>query len=127
MVGAVFGPRSIYLVLFALIAWVAGSFANGWHERAVKHIVCAEHGEVVEVGRSGADSAKYVATLGDAESGEHHDGCSLSDVFPPGALASLPSFDPPFFGVVAYNALSAADARVSGPLLYAPKTSPPRV
>ena len=131
MVASVTRPRSILLAAFALFAWVAATFANGWHERVVTHMVCAEHGEVVDVGQASAGSpgaSKHpgVAMLDSAEGASHHDGCSLPGVFPVVAVQSFPAFDLAGFVSVPYDALAAADARVSGPLLYAPKTSPPR-
>jgi hypothetical protein len=117
---------AIPALLLALVAWVVGTFAAGWHDRAVRHITCHEHGEVLDAGESGAENAE-VATLAPVPDRHGHEGCGVAG-FPPLAMlaAAVPfgAIEPP---IEAYDALAEADARTRGPLLYAPKTSPPSV
>ena len=115
------------MALFALGTWIAGIFAGGLHELTVRHGVCAEHGDVVDVALRGSDEPLAPAALDRADaSANHDDGCAMPGL--PAVLAGwmLPSSDPAESPSIPYDALASADARVAGPLRYAPKTSPPR-
>lgn len=105
--------------------WLGGAFATGAHEVWVRHIVCPEHGEIVEVGTSVGEADGPVAKQG-ALGASHQDGC---------VLPALPAADLPGVPVVAdepvepplYSAPPRAElAWKQAAILYAPKTSPPR-
>lgn len=122
--------RTRAALLLTLVVWLLGFFASDVHHRVVRHVVCAEHGEVTELVAHDADAddrdeGPTYAPLGDAQ--EHHDGCSLPALPPPVSPTRLAAFALPPCEPTPYHALAGTDTRVTGPLRYAPKTSPPTV
>lgn len=120
-------PRA--LSLFAAVLWLWSATANEVHHLVVKHVVCAEHGELSEV-RSHGGSA--VSDPGDhptivADDGGHPDhGC--------GGFVADPDRAPTVIGaprmyraaLVLSDPTCTPAAPRGPPLAYAPKTSPPR-
>lgn len=113
-----------------LCAWLFGTFAGGLHALLVRHVVCAEHGEMVEVDRHGDEVSAHEALDGDViraavGHGEHDHDCA--DELTNRTGLSNPSWA----GVVGRRVkrpvapLTGAEAPRGPPLAYAPKTSPP--
>jgi hypothetical protein len=119
------------LLLVAMCAWVAGSFVASVHDVVVQHVVCAEHGEVFELGTEG--SRVYQPETGGSElrpatpDPSHDHGCSFDVVFLDGMTVGLPAmFSLPFIHSPNFALLAIAEAPCAPPLVYAPKTSPPQ-
>lgn len=118
--------RRLPLMLIAAMCWLVGAFSSQVHQITVRHEVCEEHGEIFELDGSG--KADRVTAFTDASAqADHDDGCSLPALPAPCGAATLPCVEPPPFEPTPYHALAGSDARVVGPLRYAPKTSPPVV
>lgn len=125
--------RALMRVLFALCtaALLLGDVFRGFHLLQVRHVVCAEHGELVD--------AENVATTSHAASGRtealpgngdahHHDHCGIAAA--PARTAHLavasaaPSVRPPssrLFVPKSFVRVALSRAVLS----YAPKQSPP--
>lgn len=122
--------HALRLWLVTLIAWVSAGSAAFVHEYTVAHVVCADHGEVVELAASHGDAAAHAdhPSLRDAPLGsDHHDhGCALPAMPAPPEL--LPTFTMPAVHFVATwptQAVVSLRAPRPPPLRFAPKTSPP--
>jgi hypothetical protein len=115
-------------LMVGLCAWVLGSFASALHELVVQHVVCAEHGELVEAGQGGDALVAHGGgpeLRAPAPEPAHDHGCvyelvgfgGVPDRGPALAMTALSWPEP---------ALLAGAAGPRGPpLAVAPKTSPP--
>lgn len=121
-------PLARPFALFAAMMWLWSTSASEVHHILVKHVVCAEHGELSEVRGHGdtvqSDQADHPSIAADAPAHPDH-GCA--------GLVATPDRAPPVLGTprVTRAALLVADplttpaAPRGPPLAYAPKTSPP--
>lgn len=117
------------LLVLGLVACVLGSFASTLHEIRVAHVVCAEHGELVELSQDGPVASVHPdePSASAAHPGDDHDhGCAtlLASTHglpplhaPPPAPWAKPHPTPP-------RVWAHASPRAP-PLTWAPKTSPP--
>jgi hypothetical protein len=121
---------ALRLWLLTLLAWVSAGSAALVHEYTVSHVICADHGEVVELGPGHQDVIAQAGhpTARDAPLGadQHDHGCALPAMPTPPDV--LPNFTMPAVHFVAFwptqSVVSLRAARPP-PLRYAPKTSPP--
>lgn len=118
------------LWLLTLLAWVSTGSAALVHEYIVAHVICADHGEVVELapGHHDLTASADHPSLRDAPLGsDHHDhGCALPAM--PAPPDVLPHFTMPAIHLIASwptQAVVSLRAPRPPPLRYAPKTSPP--
>ena len=112
-----------------LFAWVLSSFHAVLHKLVVEHVVCAEHGEVVELAHADSDTvaaeAKGPEIRARAPAPEHAHGCLFELVVFDGLevdSTSPPSTSTLWAGLTPRVTLNTPRGT---PLLYAPKTSPP--
>jgi len=116
-------------LLTGLCAWLVVSFVAIVHEVVIQHVVCAEHGEVLELDTAIAtDIASKTAGPNIRAAGtdlaEEH-GCAFEMVFLEHGVVGAPiptlnAWSAPQAGFVA-----TAHAPRGPPLAYAPKTDPP--
>ncbi len=114
-------------LVVAACLWLIGLGAQVWHQAAVEHVICPDHGEIVEIGEytehDHADEAGWRAAALDA--GDHADDCTLSGASPllgglsGPTLALQPTLE------ARLPVLSAHASPRAPPIGYAPKTSPP--
>lgn len=128
--------RSSTAAAFAVVLLVAGQIAALAHEATTRHVVCSEHGELLEApalssthSRSSAsdngDHARWIGIDGD---GDNHEDCAI-------ARALRQSSDTPHasihLGATTIVATTAPPSAVECVLAFdqlllnAPKTSPP--
>jgi hypothetical protein len=117
------------LALLALATWCVVGLATQVHEAAASHVVCAEHGDVVEAGADAGGAAKTGdtgAAFRGGVDGRHDHGCAMPPVgtstLLARALADVPG--PPPAAVDLPTPRSGRWTRSA--LSFAPKTSPPR-
>ncbi|MCP4806372.1 MAG: hypothetical protein GY913_35225 [Proteobacteria bacterium] len=109
------------LLLLSAVAWLVASFATTVHEIETQHVVCAEHGEVVEVhgGEVIPDGVHVSAPDG------HEHGCAFDlvgeDTIELATASTAPLLLPSARSVL----LDPSQAPRGPPLVDAPKTSPP--
>ena len=117
---------SVVTLLLTLAAWVSGMTARVVHEHAVLHVVCAEHGEVMELGGKGSPTTRAVATTPGSASHDH--GCEMAGLPSQAAVSSLVRVAVDVIGHTESEPAAPGDVGFSSasPLSYAPKTSPPR-
>ena len=122
--------RPVTTAAFAVVVLVVGQLAALAHEAAIRHMVCPDHGEQIEVATLlGADdhceNAHWVGVEG---SGGDHEDCAIvhalrqSSVAPHVALLATVSALLP----VVTHAVPAPVLLVFARYRIAPKTSPPR-
>ena len=124
--------RAVHVALLTgLFAWFVGSFAAVLHNVVVQHVVCAEHGELVEldaldntVASAHASGPEIRSAAPDAAHG--HD-CMFDLVVFDGMTISDPSELVLPLVWSSTSLLAIAEAPRGPPLAYAPKTSPPFV
>ncbi|MDP6931660.1 MAG: hypothetical protein QGG40_02030 [Myxococcota bacterium] len=119
-----------FSLLAGLFAWMIVSFVAMLHEVVVQHMVCAEHGEVLELD----------ATATASKAGIDRTGPELRTARPDlaqahGCVFELVVFEDTLNPVLARNVVELSHAGASipvplatplgPPLAYAPKTSPP--
>jgi len=112
-------------LLLGLLAWLGGSVAQMAHHVLVAHVVCAEHGEVVEADAHSTRAHVAAPELRSADADTPEHGCDFE-------LATFTATVPTFTGVAVAadrvadsRPLTRARAPRVRPLAYAPKTSPP--
>lgn len=109
-------------MLLAAMVWLFASFVTQWHEIAVPHVRCPEHGELVEIAAHDRTRGPEIAAAPDDP---HHDACEMQVIgAPPLAVVGAPEFAPevaPPDEVLALASIRLA----SHALRFAPKTSPP--
>ncbi len=111
-----------------LCAWVLGSFASGLHYLLVQHVVCADHGELVELDHHDGPAialadAPEISAIGHAE---HDHGCQ-DELIDRTGVTSAPWVAAHALGHKrAPLPMTGADSPRGPPLAYAPKTSPPK-
>lgn len=118
------------LAFGVMVVWLLATFSTNVHLATAQHMVCPEHGEIVDgrqsAGEKGERDEDRGPTLSAAPSDAHHDGCSLpplGSLAPPDAvLLTLPDAVPTALPVATPR--SGRWARCA--LSFAPKTSPPR-
>lgn len=128
-------PRTSRLGALALIALFAGTQVGAfWHQATEKHAICAEHGDVIELGDR-AEPAKAHSTPASAsfeaesERSLEHAHCELlgrrrdEEAAPP----PPPAIDlkPSLVAVVVLRAAAAPARPAAAILRFAPKASPP--
>jgi hypothetical protein len=125
--------RALPRVLFALCiaALLLGDVFRGFHLLHVRHVVCPEHGELVDAENAGttsqAESGRTEALPGNADA-HHHDHCGIAAA--PSRTAHLaiasaaPSMRPPAGDRLVPKSFVRV-ARSTAVLSYAPKQSPP--
>ena len=107
---------------------MVGSVSSTTHHLLVQHVVCAEHGEVMEFqhhGEARQDKAKPVLRQAVPAGDPHGHGCAAQLVVLSGIIVSPPAI---CFARIAWPKqffAAIVDAPRGSPLAYAPKTSPP--
>lgn len=117
--------------LAVLVLWLGAIFLSEAHHFTVQHVVCPEHGELIDAPRGSLDAADADAPdeLAAAPSADTFDGPHACDTPPLGP--TLPAVPAGFVGPGPLPAevpgleASAASPAVAA-LRFAPKTSPPR-
>lgn len=109
------------LLLLGAVAWLIASFAATVHEIETQHVVCAEHGEVVEVhgGDKAPDGVQVTAP------DEHEHGCLFDLVGEDPVELAGASLSPLLIPAATSAVLDPSQAPRGPPLVNAPKTSPP--
>ncbi len=129
-------PQSVRIAL-ALLVFLVGWFANGWHVANAHHAICADHGELLDVADEAHcvdaghqalhldDGPSLTATHGDV--GEHHEHCAFVSLSNPASV--LDTFRVDALHAEATHRLTVLHApwRDDGARLFllAPKQSPP--
>jgi hypothetical protein len=95
------------------------------HQLVVQHVVCAKHGEVVELSGHGHDSLADQIEVRLTKAADLHHGCSHKLLFLSGIVVLPPAIQlkKPVWPRATFPCF--ADAPRPVPLTYAPKTSPP--
>ncbi len=112
-------PSARLALLVGVCAWIVSLLGSQVHETLVQHVICAEHGEVVEVAH---DTTSDTAP----DSDEHEHGCSFELVpleqadLAHGAAATAESAN-----LAESSVLARSLAPRGPPLDFAPKTGPP--
>ncbi|MCB9741412.1 MAG: hypothetical protein H6741_29915 [Alphaproteobacteria bacterium] len=110
-------------LLLGLTAWLLGLSAAQVHRLLVQHVVCAEHGDVLELDSSRAAPSDEVSITSKAD---HDHDCPLEGIATQSVAAQTLSLPPPLAEPIVAPRLGALVDGVRGPpLAYAPKTSPP--
>lgn len=120
----------LFLTL-GLFAWVSGSFASSVHTLLVQHVVCPDHGEIVELdphehtATNAPESSDRTAISSSGPHGHPDHGCSddLADRIGVPGIAWVAPYVHTSRRVV--DVQRGVDAPRGPPLAYAPKTSPP--
>jgi hypothetical protein len=130
--GAALATRLFALALIGAIGFA--QFATSWHETAVRHVRCAEHGEVTDVALgSDHDVAPARASVPRIKQGptgatSEHDHCAVAFALrgsaQPRVLRVAERFAPPPVVVRCSGAPAPRPGRAFV-LASAPKTSPP--
>lgn len=116
--------------LAVLALWLGAIFLSEAHHFTVRHVVCPEHGEIIDAPAESVDAAADAPDeIAAAPSADAFDGPHACDTPPLGP--TLPAFHA---GLVGPGPLPAEvpglEASVASPavsaLRFAPKTSPPR-
>ncbi len=129
------GRSATFARLVVALAVLAFSFADlfrGVHLLAERHVVCAEHGELVHAGEraepNGPNAGGPTRVDPAAPGAHHHDHCGLA-AFSPRESHALVSAAPRVFVTALAERVLAAPELASVPaaavLAYAPKLSPP--
>ncbi len=125
--------RSSTAAAFAVVLLVAGQLAALAHEATTRHVVCSEHGELLEAPTpssvsSAPDDSQHAHLIGiDGVAGEHED-CAIARALRQSTRTLDASAHVAISVVVATNAPPAPVNSVVAfeqLLLIAPKTSPP--
>lgn len=127
------------LSLLVLLAVTGAQLSNTWHELTVRHVVCADHGEMTHVrlsagakpGQQAAGAAAPGASAQDPALPEGHEHCALALIVQAGTQAPARATTARFLPPPPVGA-THAPLTVIGPgrifvLASAPKTSPPAV
>lgn len=116
-------------LMVGLCGWVAGLFSSLIHEVLVEHVVCPEHGEIIELG----DGTAHAETTTDGPElfasdapADHEHGCLEEILMLEGMqVVTLHLGVPTDLVWPAPPVLAIRQAPRGPPLSYAPKTSPP--
>ena len=124
------------LLAVALVALIGTApLASSWHELTVRHVVCAEHGELTHVRASQALGVTPIQDVGSAkgqptETLDGHEHCASGFIVRGRAhrsvVRSVVRYTPPLAVIRDVGAPRACPGR-SFVLASAPKTSPPSV
>jgi hypothetical protein len=124
------------LLAVALVALIGTApLASSWHELTVRHVVCAEHGELTHVRASQALGVTPIQDFGSAEGQptetlDGHEHCASGFIVRGRAhrsvVRSVVRYTPPLAVIRDVGAPRACPGR-SFVLASAPKTSPPTV
>jgi len=129
-----FSPLRAAVALVVSVLCQLGQINASVHEIAVRHVICAEHGDMAHAGQSTGPASSESATpatpaLQSDRSVSSHEHCPLPGIL--GRQATLPSAQQGPTPVAQLAAAPAHAGRSVAPgarlLLSAPKTSPPRV
>lgn len=113
-------------MVLSTMVWALVGMAVDYHHASVTHIVCPEDGQTIEVHRD--DEVQSEQTVAPAAGQKDaHDPCAVPAAPPNASTIAAITLSFTAFDAVPYDALGELDARVAGPLRYAPKTSPPRL
>ena len=118
----------VFLTL-GLVAWISGSFASGLHYLLVQHVVCVDHGDVIELDSHGHEATVLVSSGIEISSTQQHGhpdhGCDedLADRIGVPTVAWVA----PHFRTAQHllDVQRGVTAPRGPPLAYAPKTGPP--
>jgi hypothetical protein len=122
------------LSLLALLAVTGAQLSAAWHEMTVRHVVCADHGEMTHVRIGSAPAANASAPSGGAgaqnpATSEGHEHCALALIVrgntPAPARATVARALPPPTVVAPRAPMSVLRPGRTFVLASAPKTSPP--
>lgn len=124
------GPLRSHIARFALLAgmlaWLTGLGAQQIHRIAVLHVVCADHGVILEVsGAEGPELTAQTPSVGEAPTLEHDHDCALQGITTAAVAPPAHATPPPRPEHVKELRHRLAQAPRAPPLSYAPKTSPP--
>ena len=127
-----FSAASRAMAVVASLVAVLGQFFALYHEISIRHVRCAEHGELTEVATAHGWSAGNAADLSvlraeQAQAAEGHDHCSTACVLKTGAKSPVTRISVlPAAPLGKLLPVGVAPARNRALLLAAaPKTSPP--
>jgi hypothetical protein len=115
------------LAAAAVLVLVLAQLGAMVHHAAVRHVRCAEHGELVEAPvlaeHSGADSQLVAVEDGDADGDEH---CAIANGQRGDARLSVPHVELAIEPAIATSIVATTTNHAGVPLYRtAPKTSPP--
>lgn len=121
----------IHAALIA-VALVVSSVLGVIHEAATRHVVCAQHGELVHAGAAQPGDRALTRTAsvrqGGAPAVQGHDHCAMAQVLRDPRIASRPSLlelAPAAVAQLAAPGVDGGDVDDRGVYRTAPKTSPP--
>lgn len=111
-------------LILATLAWLLGSVAAFVHVIQVRHAVCEDHGQVVELGEAGSAETTGGPVWAPTIPDEHDHGCALpTQATPPLVMVSavpVALAEPP-----PEDDAPPLQVQAPPPLRAAPKTSPP--
>ena len=121
--------RPTTVAAFAVVVFAVGQVLALAHDAATRHVVCAEHGEQIELGEAGGtavDCDHSHLSSSDAKSGEHRD-CDIERLLQTSTQTSHAPSAHVLTAVVATVEPPApiAIAVLADIISLAPKTSPP--
>ncbi len=112
-------------MLVGLCAWLGGSVAQLVHEAVVTHVVCPEHGEVLELDGQAKAARADASEIRSASPDLHEHACDFELVTFASTVPALAAWTGPAVPALDSHPLARAQAPRGPPLAYAPKTSPP--
>lgn len=109
------------VLLLGAVAWLIAGLATTLHEVETQHVVCAEHGETVEIhgGEQASDGVQVSAPQ------EHEHGCAFDLVGEESVEIAGATVTPLLLPTARSVLLDPSQAPRGPPLVDAPKTSPP--
>ncbi len=118
-------PLRVALALFAAFCQAAMISGAVVHEASTVHVVCEDHGHILEFDALHDEQASPPDGLSAGEHDDHEHGCAFTSAAPAAeatahAGVALPTAPPLVAGPSA-----SVDAPRGPPLAFAPKTSPP--
>ncbi len=117
-------PLRTAAALFAALAWAMGSVAAVLHEASTVHVVCDDHGHVLEL-EAGHVDAPVHDTLSQGEHDDHDHGCAFAPASTGVEATAQSDTTIPSVPPLALRPSVRPDAPRGPPLAFAPKTSPP--
>ena len=121
-------PRQLRVaaLLLAALAWMVCDALSEYHQLVVQHVVCPEHGELLELAQDGAQHGSGQHQVLPASGlSDHGHGCSLQGLPSPEGASAAPNVVQHPARITQAPLLAQALAPRGPPLAYAPKTSPP--
>lgn len=126
-------PRPRTAAAFAVVLFVAGHVAAFAHEATTRHVVCSEHGELLESATTSGASAvaqdrEHAVWTASGQGGSAHEDCVIARALHQSGDTPRASGAPSCTTIVSSTAPPIEIARLPSAdelLLIAPKTSPP--